>query len=86
MKKALIIIGIGAALLAGCSSSKAPQESATATDQGRSETKKLEGASAVGYDGSAVRKTVDTTLNNNDSHNRELNDSLKDTDNDQQKH
>jgi hypothetical protein len=84
MKKALIIASMGAALLAGCSSSKAPQENGT--DQGRAETKTLEGASAAGYNGSAVRKTVDTTLNNNDAHNREIDSSLKDLDHDQQKH
>ncbi|HJV34204.1 hypothetical protein [Geomonas sp.] len=84
MKKAVIMVGMAAALLAGCSSSNAPQKSGA--DQGRPETKTLEGASAVGYDGSAVRKTVDTTLNNNDAHNREIDSSLKDADHDQQKH
>lgn len=83
MRKAFIIFSMGAALVAGCSPAKAPQESAP--DQGRQETKKLEGASAVGYDGAAVRKTVDSTLNSNDSHNRELDDSAKDGSHDQQK-
>lgn len=83
MKKRFIIVCMGVALMAGCSSAKAPQEGGP--DQGRQETRKLEGASAVGYDGAAVRKTVDSTLNSNDAHNREVNDSLKDADHDQQK-
>ena len=45
--------------------------------QGREETRKLEGASAAGYDGTAVRKSVDNTLNKNHDHNRDLNGSLK---------
>ena len=58
-------------LIAACTS--APQEPAAAkVDQGRPETKKLEGASAVGYDGKAVRGSVDSTLNKNDAHNSEL--------------
>ncbi len=63
------------ALLAGCSSSSQPQNGEK--DQGRAETKKLEGASAVGYDGKAIRKGVDNSLNKNDDHNRELDKELK---------
>jgi hypothetical protein len=58
------------ALLAGCSSSSQPQSGEKY--QGREETKKLEGASAAGYDGTAVRKSVDSTLNKNDDHNQDL--------------
>jgi outer membrane murein-binding lipoprotein Lpp len=64
-----------AALLAGCSSSNQPQNQEKS--QGRVETKKLEGASAAGYDGKAIRKSVDTTLNTNDAHNQELDKQLK---------
>jgi uncharacterized protein YceK len=63
------------ALLAGCSSSSQPQSGEKY--QGREETKKLEGASAVGYDGKAIRKNVDNTLNRNDDHNQELDKALK---------
>ncbi len=63
------------AFLAGCSSSSQPQRGEKY--QGREETKKLEGASAVGYDGTAVRKSVDGTLNKNDDHNQDLDKALK---------
>jgi hypothetical protein len=63
------------ALLAGCSSSSQPQSGEKS--QGREETKKLEGASAVGYDGKAIRKNVDNTLNRTDDHNQELDKALK---------
>ena len=61
--------------LAGCSSSNQPQSGEKS--QGREETKKLEGASAVGYDGKAIRKNVDNSLNKNDDHNQELDKELK---------
>ena len=44
---------------------------------GREETKTVEGASAVGYDGKAIRKSVDSTLNKNDEHNQVLDKELK---------
>jgi hypothetical protein len=64
-----------AALLAGCNSSS--QQPNAEKYQGREETRKVEGASAVGYDGTAVRKSVDNTLNKNDDHNQELDKALK---------
>jgi PBP1b-binding outer membrane lipoprotein LpoB len=70
--KSLIILFCVAVLLAGCSSSSQPQPQSGETDKGREETKKLEGASAVGYDGKAIRKSVDNSLNKNDDHNRDL--------------
>jgi len=75
MKIPLITLCIGAALIAGCSSSNQPQESSTY--QWREETKKLEAASAVGYDGTAIHRSVDSTLNRNDDHNRALDKALK---------
>jgi hypothetical protein len=62
-------------LLAGCSSSS--QTPVPEKSQGRPETKTIEGASAVGYDGKAIRKSVDTNLNRNDEHNQELDKALK---------
>ena len=59
-----------AALLAGCSTSDQPQSGEKS--QGREETKTLEAASAVGYDGRTIRKSVDNTLNKNDDRNQEL--------------
>jgi len=68
--KFLLTICITATLLAGCSSS-GPQQT-TEKYEGRPETRKLEGASAAGYDGVAVRKSVDNALNKNDNHNQDL--------------
>jgi hypothetical protein len=75
MKKEILIFCAIAAWLAGCSSSG--QKQSTEKYQGREETKKLEGASAVGYDGIAVRKSVDNTLDKNDVHSRDLDKALK---------
>jgi hypothetical protein len=74
MKSGIIIL-CTIAFLAGCNSSSQPQSGEKY--QGREETKKLEGASAVGYDGKAVRKSVDNTLNKNDDHNQDLDKALK---------
>ena len=66
--------------LAGCNSG---QPTAPEQYRGRDETRKLEGASAAGYDGTAIRKNVDKSLNRNDEHNRNLDNAIK-TDNDAQ--
>ena len=74
MKTSLLMICTTIALLAGCSSSQSP---APEKYQGREGTKKLEGASAVGYDGTAIRKSVDNTLNKSDEHNQTLDNAVK---------
>jgi hypothetical protein len=83
MKNRILLFCTIAALLAGCSSASQPQNGESY--QGRQETKKLEGASAAGYDGTAVRKNVDNTLNRNDDHNQELDKAMKSTTEGQQK-
>jgi hypothetical protein len=75
MKNGIIMLCIFAAFSAGCSSSSQPQSGDKY--RGRGETKKLEGASAVGYDGTAIRKNVDNTLNKNDDHNQDLDKAIK---------
>ena len=72
----LIVVFCVVLALVGCNSST---QSAGEGYQGRSETKKLEGASAVGYDGTAIRKNVDNTLNKTDDHGQELDKALKGT-------
>jgi hypothetical protein len=74
MKNGIIML-CTIAFLAGCTSSSQPQSGEKY--KGRDETKKLEGASAVGYDGKAIRKNVDNTLNKNDDHNQDLDKALK---------
>ena len=46
-------------------------DSVPAQDNARAETRGLEGASAVGYDGAAIRHQVDNALNKNDAQNAE---------------
>ena len=46
-------------------------ESAPTQAAGRAETRGLEGASAVGYDGATIRHQVDNALNKNDAQNAE---------------
>lgn len=55
-------------LLVACSQEPPPVK----PDTGRPETRTLEAASAVGYDGKAIRKKVDGALDANDAHNAEL--------------
>lgn len=73
--KAIIVLCAITAILAGCSSPSQPQGGEKY--QGREETKKLEGASAVGYDGTAIRRNIDNTLNKNDDHNQDLDKAMK---------
>jgi len=61
-----------AVLSFGCSKTEE-----SAKYEGRSETKKLQGADAAGYDGTAIRKSVDNTLNKTDQHNDTVDKSLK---------
>jgi outer membrane murein-binding lipoprotein Lpp len=56
-------------LLSACSQESPPPHK---VDTGRPETRTLEAASAVGYDGKAIRKKVDGALDANDTHNAEL--------------
>lgn len=82
MKTFLLMICTIISLLAGCSSSQPP---APEKYQGREGTRKLEGASAVGYDGTAIRKNVDNTMNKNDEHNQNLDNAIKTGNDAQQK-
>jgi outer membrane biogenesis lipoprotein LolB len=75
MGNVIVLMCAIALLLAGCSPASSPQSKDK--PQGRHETKGLEGASAAGYDGKAIRKSVDTTLNKNDERNQELEQGLK---------
>ncbi|MCM2357856.1 MAG: hypothetical protein NDI77_06885 [Geobacteraceae bacterium] len=83
MNNRIVLLCTIVVFLAGCSSSSQPQSGEK--DRGREETKKLEGASAVGYDGTAIRKNVDNTLNKNDDHNQDLDKAMKSDTEGQQK-
>jgi hypothetical protein len=55
----------------GCGSGS-PSPKAKSIPEGRSETKAVEGATAVGYNGSQMRKKIDKTLDQNDTRNKEI--------------
>jgi Holliday junction resolvasome RuvABC DNA-binding subunit len=44
----------------------------TTEDTGRSETRNIEAADAMGYNGKQIRKKVDGALDANDAHNAQL--------------
>ncbi|HEX5276150.1 MAG TPA: hypothetical protein VFW42_00605 [Fluviicoccus sp.] len=69
MKKFLLALPF--LLLAGCDQPP-PSGEIRKVDTGRKETRTLEAASAVGYDGKAIRQKVDKGLDANDEYNRKL--------------
>lgn len=83
MKKCMLTLCTVIALLAGCNASDRKQ--ITEKYEGRRETKGFGGGSTAGYDGTAIRKSVDNSLNKNDSHNQDLDKAQKSSDEGQQK-
>lgn len=63
-------------LLQACSQEPPP---AKAPDTGRPETRNIEAADAMGYNGKAIRKKVDGALDANDAHNAELEKQMQQT-------
>ncbi len=57
----------------GCS----PGDEGKSKDTGRPETQKLKAADAVGYDGDALRKSVDNMLDKSDQQKQDLEDAQK---------
>ena len=66
----VITLSLLALLTAACSPEPTPPQAQP--DTGRPETRSLEAASAVGYDGKAIRQKVDKGLDANDEYNRKL--------------
>lgn len=79
MKNEFMVICMTLLALAGC---RSPEQQNGANCQGCPETKKLEAASAVGFDGKAIRKNVDNALNKNDEHNEAVEKTFKNTNDD----
>jgi hypothetical protein len=65
-----------AMLLAGCGDPPAEPKAET-PPPGRPETQKLEAAGAAGYDGKALRRSVDHMLDTNDAKQKELDEARK---------
>jgi hypothetical protein len=73
MKIAVIALSFVLVFMFGCGADKSKSSDSVSTQPapGRSETRGIEAASAVGYDGSAMRRSVDKALNQNDARNTE---------------
>ena len=74
MMRHIIILTI-AFFFASCGCS--PGDEANSKDSGRPETQKLKAADAVGYDGDALRKSVDNMLDKKDQQKQDLEDAQK---------
>ena len=64
--------------LAGCDRNQ--QSTTNQSPDGRSQTKALRAASAVGYDGKQLQKQVDKVLEEKEKHDRDLKKELNDID------
>lgn len=71
MLRRLLVVAISLGLIAGCGSGS-PAPKAKDTAQGRAETKVVEGASAVGYNGSQMRKKIDKAIDRTEERSREI--------------
>jgi hypothetical protein len=63
--------------LSGCGAKQPETTASTTPDQGRKETKSLEAADAVGYEGKAIRKKVDAALDANDARKQQLDQAME---------
>lgn len=73
MKKGIIALSFVMVFMFGCGSdkSKSSDSGAVQPSSGRSDTQAVEASSAVGYDGTAMRRSVDKALHQNDARNAE---------------
>lgn len=69
MKKILLGLAVVSVLVA-CQKPAEPLKAEP--DTGRAETKSIEAADAMGYNGKEIRKKLDGALNANDAHNAQL--------------
>ncbi len=67
-----------ALILAGCVNPNPPVQNAQDAEkyQGREETKALQNADNIGYDGTGIQKKLDSALNQNDQRAAELNNQI----------
>jgi hypothetical protein len=71
MKITIIALSFVLVFISGCDAdkSKTSDSGTTQPAAGRTDTRAIEAASAVGYDGAAMRRSVDKALNQNDARN-----------------
>ncbi len=67
-----VLLVLGVVSLCSCTRNSASSSSAGTPKEGRKETRVVEALGAVGYDGSAVRKSVDRALDAGDKRNEQL--------------
>ena len=69
MKTTVIAMSFALVFISGCGAdkSKTSDSGTTQPAAGRTDTRAIEAASAVGYDGSAMRRSVDKALNQSDA-------------------
>jgi hypothetical protein len=67
----LFAVAISMGLILGCGSGS-PAPKAQNAASGRAETKVVEGASAVGYNGSQMRKKIDRVIDRTEERSREI--------------
>lgn len=74
----LILLTCSALMLSGCINPNPPVQNAEDTEkyQGREETKALQNADNIGYDGTGIQKKLDSALNQNDQRAAELNNQI----------
>jgi len=73
MKTVVIALSFLLVFMFGCGAdkSKSSDSGSTQPSPGRPDTRGIEAATAVGYDGAAMRRSVDKALNQNDARNAE---------------
>lgn len=66
-------------ILAGCINPNPPMQNAEDVEkyQGREETKSLQNADNIGYDGTGTQKKLDSALNQNDQRAADLNNQIE---------
>jgi len=73
VKKLVVMLSLILVFMFGCSADKSNSSDlgSTQPSSGRPETRAIDAANVVGYDGAAMRHSVDKTLDQNDARNAE---------------
>ena len=79
MHKTIALLIMLMAGTSGCSNSPPPAQNAQDAEkyQGREETKALQNADHIGYDGTGIQKKLDSALDKNDRRAAELNNQIE---------
>ncbi len=72
MKCCSFLLVLGVVSLCSCTRDSTSSSSAGTSKEGREETRVVEALGVVGYDGSAVRRSVDRVLDADDKRNEQM--------------